>query len=187
MIKEKLEPGTERWLLWQRNVIDKYKDWSNDEIKQDLKAKALPCAVLCQNLQHEFNISSIMRSANSFGIFDFYYYGIRHIDRRGSLGCYHYMNIHCIKEMDEVISLKDKYWFVGLENNINRKSADMRKYSWKPNSLIVIGEEGTGINEELLGLCDELLEIPSFGSIRSLNAASSASIAFYDYVSKISV
>lgn len=45
---------------------------------------------------------------------------------------------------------------------------------------IVIGNEGTGIRNELLAACDELVTIPQFGAVESLNAAVSASILFYE-------
>jgi len=174
----------ENRFLWQRNVRDQYKNVSTEDIKNDLKEKALPAGVLVQNLEKDFNIGTIMRSANSFGIFDFYYFGARHIDRRGAAGCYHYMNVNNIKNIQDVKKLKERYVFVGLENNLTRGSVDIRKYQYKPATLFIIGEENAGITDELLDLCDDLIEIPMFGSIRSFNAATAASIAFYDYVNK---
>lgn len=174
----------ENRFLWQRNVRDHYKSVSSEDIKEDLRKKALPAAVLVQNLEHDFNIGTIMRSANAFGIFDFYYFGDRKIDRRGCLGCYHYQNVNHFRTLDEVKSLKSKYRFVGLENNLTRGSIDIRKHQYAPNTLFVIGEEKLGISNDLLDVCDDLVEIPIMGSIRSFNAATAASIAFYDYVNK---
>src|SRR6185436_7720082 len=39
---------------------------------------------------------------------------------------------------------------------------------------------GTGIRDELLAACDELVTIPQFGAVESLNAAVSAGILFYE-------
>ena len=47
-------------------------------------------------------------------------------------------------------------------------------------TAIVIGNEGTGIRPELLATCDELVTIPQFGVVESLNAAVSAGILFYE-------
>jgi len=174
----------ENRFLWQRNVRDQYKSVSTEDIKNDLKTKALPCAVLVQNIEHDFNIGTIMRSANAFGIFDFYYFGDRKIDRRGCCGSYHYQNVNHIKHIEDVKKLKEKYTFVGMENNTSRGSVDIRKYKWQSNSMIVIGEEKDGITDELLDLCDDLVEIPISGSVRSFNAGVASSIAFYDYVNK---
>jgi len=70
-----------------------------------------------------------------------------------------------------------------LENNVGDVK-QLKDYDWKPNSLLVLGEEGCGIAPEVLELLDHRVEIPSLGSVRSLNVASAASIAMYDYVSK---
>jgi tRNA G18 (ribose-2'-O)-methylase SpoU len=174
----------ENRFLWQRNVRDQYKSVSTEDIKNDLKEKALPAGVLVQNLEKDFNIGTILRSANAFGIFDFYYYGARHWDRRGCQGSYHYVNVNHFRTLDEVKQLKERYVFVGMENNTSRGSVDIRKYQWRSNSLIVIGEEKDGITNELLDLCDDLVEIPIQGSVRSFNAGVASSIAFYDYVNK---
>ena len=47
-------------------------------------------------------------------------------------------------------------------------------------AAIVIGNEGSGIRPELLEACDELVKIPQFGAVESLNAAVSAGVLFYE-------
>ena len=176
--------SSEDRFLWQRNVRDIYKSVPTEDIKEDLRKKALPCAVRAQNLEHDMNIGCIMRTANAFGVFDFHYFGARKWDRRGAMGVRHYMNVHHHRTLDEVKSLKAKYRFVGLENNLTRGSVDIRSYQYAKNTFFIIGEEQRGITNDLLDLCDDLIEIPIRGSVRSFNAATAASIALFDYVSK---
>lgn len=173
------------YLLWTRNVRDDLKSLSNEEIKADLRKKALPGALLLQHVQGDFNAASAMRSANGFGIVDTFYYGKRHLDRRGLLGCYHYMSVKHLRTLDDIVALKDTYHFVGLENNTNRKIHSLHSYEWKPNSLIIAGEENIGIVPELLDLCDDIISIDMIGSVRSFNLAVAASIAMYDYSTKL--
>jgi 23S rRNA (guanosine2251-2'-O)-methyltransferase len=45
---------------------------------------------------------------------------------------------------------------------------------------IIIGNEGGGIDEELLELCDERIRIPQSGHVGSLNAAVAAGILCYE-------
>jgi tRNA G18 (ribose-2'-O)-methylase SpoU len=171
--------------LWKRNVRDDFKYKTNEEIKEELCRTALPCAVLVQNIQGDFNLGAIMRSANAFGIHKFFYYGKKRFDRRACIGSQNYCDLNFFSTLDEVKSLKSQYHFVGLENNIERKSHDMMKYNWKPNTLFVIGEESIGLTNDMMDVCDELVEIVLKGSIRSLNAGCAASLAFYDYSSKL--
>ena len=169
--------------LWSRNVRDEYKSLSNEEIKKQLQTTAFPFAVLMSQIEGDFNFSCVIRSANNFNASKVFYYGNRKWDRRGSVGCFNYQDVIHLSTLGDIRDLKEHYVFVGLENNV-RDVKQLKDYDWKPNSLLVLGEEGYGIAPEVLELLDHRVEIPSLGSVRSLNVASAASIAMYDYVSK---
>jgi tRNA G18 (ribose-2'-O)-methylase SpoU len=181
MMPEKENP----YLLWQRNVKDELKGLSNEEIKEKLRASALPAAMLLQNIEHDLNLGTIVRSANSFGIVDIYFYGKRRFDRRSCCGTYHYMNLQFLSTLDEVRALKDRYRFVALENNIERKPQPLTGYAWPVNPMIICGEESIGITPDLLELADDVIEIESFGSVRSMNVGVAASIAMFAYSSTL--
>ena len=57
------------------NVLDKYKAWTEDLIREDLKKRAFNFAVLMENFVGDFNIGSVLRSCNAFGGKEMYYYG----------------------------------------------------------------------------------------------------------------
>lgn len=179
-----LEKNDDHFWLWQRNVVDKYKDLQNEEVKADLKKNAFPFAVLMFQILGDFNFGSVVRSANFFGARDIFYYGKRRWDKRSSLGCYLYKDITHLSSLEELKCLKDRYSFVALENNIDRASINLKDFCWKKNSMILIGEEGQGLSDDILDLADSLVEIPNHGSIRSLNAAVAGSLAMSDYINK---
>ena len=171
-----------------RNISDKYKHdrltkWTTELIKKDLQQKAFPYAVLMENWQGDFNLSSCLRAVNAMGGSEMYYLGNKHWDRRGAVGTQHYTDIKRIKNREELLQLKTKYVFVGLENTV-QTAQSIYDYKWDKNSLIILGEEGVGITKETLDLCDKYVFIPQYGSVRSMNAAAAASIALYDYTLK---
>jgi len=179
----------QHWGLWTRNVHDHLKPLSNQEIKARLKEQSLPFAVLMTQLEHDFNIGSVIRSANGFGAREVFYYGnSKKYDKRGALCCYTYLDVKHLKTVDEIKRLKDQYIFVGLENNVNRHCTNIVDFQWSDKPcLILVGEENKGLNDDLLDLCDHLVYIDmGRGSVRSFNAAVASSIAMYDYVSKTS-
>ena len=47
---------------------------------------------------------------------------------------------------------------------------------------IVVGAEGTGVSPENLRICDEIVKIPLFGAIASLNVSVATSILVYEAV-----
>jgi tRNA G18 (ribose-2'-O)-methylase SpoU len=177
------ERTEENAFLWQRNVVDKYKLVSTEDIKRDLESKALPCAVLAQNIEHDFNLGSIIRTANFFGIFNFYYYGRRKIDRRSAAGTYHYVNVVNLPTINDVKALKDKYVFVGMENN-TPNTVPMKDFVFARNSCLIFGEEQMGIDNAVKELCDHLVELPARGSVRSINVGAAAAIAINHYVNQ---
>jgi tRNA G18 (ribose-2'-O)-methylase SpoU len=171
------------WNLWERNVKDEYKSFSTEEIKNDLKKTALPSAVLMSQISGDFNFSCIIRTVNNFNLSAVYYFGNKRYDKRGAQGTYHYSDVVFLPTLDDIIALKQQYKFIGLENNIT-DTVPIKDFVWPPNSLIVLGEEGSGIAQELINLLDYKVEILSRGSVRSINVASAAAIAIYDLVSK---
>jgi 23S rRNA (guanosine2251-2'-O)-methyltransferase len=47
---------------------------------------------------------------------------------------------------------------------------------------IVMGDEGDGVSEKVLKLCDETVSIPISGSVDSLNVSVSAGVILYEVV-----
>jgi len=142
---------------------------------------------MMSHIESDFNLSSVVRSANSMGANKVFYYGKKHFDRRGAISTYKYTDVHYLQTIDDIKQLKREFVFVGLENNINN-TKDLRTFKWPKNSLIIIGSEGHGIelDREVFELCEHFVEIPSWGSTRSINAACAFSVAAYDYVAKSS-
>lgn len=170
--------------LWQRNVLDKYKSVPDELVKEDLKKSASKCAVMMSQIEGDFNFSCVIRSSNNFNVSKVFYYGNRRFDKRGCQGTHHYTDVIFLSSIEDIINLKKDYKFVGLENNVDNV-IPMKDFKWHENSLLILGEEGTGIPECVMKLLDYKVEIPSNGSVRSINVAAAASIALYDYTCKV--
>lgn len=170
---------------WTRNVIDEFKDLDNEEIKRRIQDRSNGFAVLMAHITGDFNIGTVLRSANSHGVKDFFYFGRKKFDRRGCVGVHNYTQMQFVNDLNEVERIKKDYSLVALENNITGV-VSLPDFNWQLDKLpcIVVGEECNGIPQEILELCDAFVEIPSFGSVRSMNVGAAASIAMYDYVSK---
>lgn len=174
--------GTEHFSLWQRNVIDEFKPLSTEEIKAKLAETAFPFAVLMENFVGDFNFSSAVRNCNSFNTKEVFYIGDKRFDKRGAQGTHIYTDVKFLSTIDEVVALKSKYRFVGADNI--KGAVSLVDYVWHPNSMIVFGSEGVGLTPIMQSMCDDMVEIPSFGSVRSLNVGTAAGIFMYDYISK---
>ena len=175
------------WSMWTRNVVDKYKDWPTESIKKDLQKNSKPFAVCMEHWQGDFNISTLIRNANAFGAREVFYVGKKRYDRRGTVGTHHYICLtHLERNSSQLLELKNNYTIIAIENNVsNLKVHTLDKFNWlslKKPPLMMFGEEGVGLTEEAINLSDYCIEIPQYGSVRSLNVGTSSGIVMYDYV-----
>jgi len=175
----------DNWSLWKRNVVDKYKSMTIDNIRKDLKRNANPLAVCMEHWNGDFNISTLIRNANAFNVERVYYLGKKKIDKRGCVGTHHYTDIcHLGNNVCELVKLKNKYAFIAIDNNI-ADTCKLHEFDWnileKP-PLMLFGEEGHGLTENVLNLVDYRIEIEQYGSVRSLNVGTSSGLLIYDFV-----
>jgi tRNA G18 (ribose-2'-O)-methylase SpoU len=169
-----------------RNVSDRFKGWELDLIRDDIRRTQQGFSVCCFQILGDFNFSSIIRSANAFGANKVYYIGRRRWDKRGAVGTHHYMDIEWCKDYDDFLNIAaGDHGLVAVENNVEYKCQDLRTYDWSwSNPVMIFGEEGQGLPNEVLSQVDHIVTIPQFGSVRSLNAASAATVVMYDFISK---
>jgi tRNA G18 (ribose-2'-O)-methylase SpoU len=59
-------------------------------------------------------------------------------------------------------------------------SVDVRKYQWPQRVVMVLGNEATGIPNDIQRLCDQHVEISIAGQIDSLNVSTAAAILLYE-------
>src|SRR5690554_5140380 len=106
----------ERYSAWEkdRNVIDEYKNLSNEEIKTRVEVNRLPYAILMTHLNIDYNLGAVLRLGNCLGA-KVFYYGVKKWDKRPATGVWHYTPINHLAAVDEVRKLKNEYVFVGLE------------------------------------------------------------------------
>lgn len=173
---------SEKWID-TRNVVDKYKNLSNEEIKNDLKSKHFPFAVLMENWKGDYNFSTLVRNANAFNAKEvFYLSNKKKYDKRGAVGTYNYTDVKHLKSLSDLEALKEKYVFIGVDNI--RGSVSMNDFRYPNNTLFIFGEEGTGLTEDIQKMCSNIVHIPQFGSVRSLNAGTASGIIMYDFTRK---
>jgi tRNA G18 (ribose-2'-O)-methylase SpoU len=183
-IKLSPEDKNEKMFSWQYNVKDEFKNLSQEDIVSRLEETKQPFAVLMSHLSGDFNIATVIRNANAFNAKCVYYFGQKKYDRRGAVGTYKYLQVSYLNNIDDITALKEKYSFVCMENCPG--SVSLTTFDWKlpKMPLIIIGEEHYGIPKEVIELADVMVEIPSFGSVRSMNAGCASGIAMYDFVMK---
>ena len=73
----------------------------------------------------------------------------------------------------------DGYRLVGLEQTTN--SRNLHEYEFARRTALVIGNERTGLTEDILAMLDDVVEIPVWGLPYSYNVATATTMALYEY------
>ncbi|MCG8583501.1 MAG: TrmH family RNA methyltransferase [Pirellulales bacterium] len=73
----------------------------------------------------------------------------------------------------------DNYELVGLEQTTHAE--DIHSAQFARRMVLVVGNERTGLTDEILAVLDRVVEIPVWGLPYSYNAATSACMALYEY------
>lgn len=167
-----------------RNVIDKYRYWSVEAIKADLTATQSLLHIAIENLEHDLNIGSIVRSGNAFNVGGVHIVGRRRWNKRGALVTDRYIEIYYHSTAQELAewAREHSYRLVAIDNPPH--STRLEETQLPERCLLVFGQESTGISQELQDVCQDAVRIEQYGSTRSMNVAAAAAIAMHWWVSQ---
>ena len=165
-----------------RNLVDEYKGMTNEQVFDALSKKRNELEVAIENVEHDFNIGTIVRSANSFNARKVHIIGKKKYNRRGAMCTDKYLEIvHWADYKDFMRDQKERgREVVAIENNTPRAKGLVNK-KFVQKTTLVFGSEGEGITPELLEAVDDVRFIESFGSTRSVNVGVAAGIAMYEW------
>ena len=165
----------------RRNVIDRYRYWTVEAIVADLETRRHPLRIAIQNWEHDFNIGSIVRTANAFNVAGVHIIGRRRWNRRGAMVTDRYLDVSHHPSVtdfaDQVRS--DGCVIIGVDNLAGAVPLDRSELPQR--TCLVLGSEGPGLTDELVAVCEQLVAITQYGSTRSLNAGAAAAIAMYQW------
>ena len=166
----------------RRNVIDRYRYWSVEAIVADLDSRRHPLHVAIENWQHDFNIGSIVRTANAFNVCAVHVVGRRRWNRRGAMVTDRYLHLQHHPSM-EALALWAGEGGLPLLGIDNLPGAVPLETTQLPTAcVLVFGTEGSGLSDAARASCEATLSIAQFGSTRSINAGAAAAIAMHAWI-----
>ena len=152
--------------------------------------------VIAHNIRSTHNIGSIFRTCEGFGVLKIIISGyspypklpidsrLPHIYEKltnqihkSALGAED-MVPFAYQEYPDIEGLRnDGYTIVGLEQD--SRSILLHSYKAPDKIALLLGEEVSGITDDLRNMCDSLIEIPMAGKKESFNVSVAAGIALY--------
>lgn len=167
-----------------RNLTDEYKGKTNEQIFDALEKKRISLEIAIENVEHDFNIGSIVRTANSFNAKTVHIIGKKKYNRRGAMCTDKYLKIEHHATIEDFLKTQKQRELVAIENNVNL-ARPLHEKQFQPNTTLIFGSENNGITEELLKIATDVRFIESFGSTRSVNVGVAAGIAMYEYARQV--
>jgi len=163
----------------RRNVLDKYRYWSVAAIVADLDTKRHPLQIAIENWQHDLNIGSVVRTANAFNVSFVHIVGKRDWNKRGAMVTDKYLHVLHHPTVADFAQWcrENKTPIIGIDNL--PVSQAMENYSFPEKCVLFFGQEGAGMSDEGVAVCEVVLAINQYGSTRSMNASAAGAIAMY--------
>lgn len=166
----------------RRNVTDNYRYWTLAAIVADLDQHRHRFHVAVENWQHDFNIGSIVRTANAFAASEVHIVGRRRWNKRGAMVTDRYQHVRHHGSVREFAAWADDAdtVVIGIDNVAG--STPIEHARMPISSVLVFGQEGPGLSDEMSAACAQTLSITQFGSTRSMNVGAAAAIAMHTWV-----
>ena len=146
---------------------------------------AIPLYLILDDLRSAFNVGSIFRSAECFGVSHIYLCGYTPTPdnkkvRKTAMGTDKYVKWSPHSSVEQVVTKlkKDGITIYALETTTH--SIDISQTKFKKKCALILGNEAIGISEETLKLADEIIQIPLSGWKNSLNVGACTAICCYE-------
>lgn len=168
-----------------RNVEDHFRYWKMEAIVAELnslKERGQWLEVAIENLGHDFNIGSIVRTANAMGVRHVHIVGRRRWNRRGAMVTDRYMQVHHHPDVESFTAAMQAVGLriVGVDNIPT--SVPLEEAKLPRNCVLVMGEESTGLSSEMAQAAEKIVHITQYGSTRSMNVGHAAAISMWAWV-----
>ena len=166
----------------RRNVVDRYRYWTMEAIVADLDVRRHDFHVAIENWQHDFNIGTIVRTANAFLAREVHIVGRRRWNRRGAMVTDRYQHIrhHAdVAGLAEAMAAEEVPIY-GIDNLPGARPLESLQLPRRV--CLLFGQEGPGLSEDARAACEGTFSITQFGSTRSINASAAAAIAMHTWV-----
>ena len=166
----------------RRNVVDAYRYWRLEAIVADLDTRRHPFHVAIENWGHDFNIGSVVRTANAFAAERVHIVGRRRWNRRGAMVTDRYQHLQHHEDVAALLA-----WaaardlpVIGVDNVPG--SVPIEQESLPAACVLLFGTESEGLTSQARAGAERIVHISQYGSTRSINAGAAAAVAMHAWI-----
>ena len=146
-------------------------------------AKQREFYVICQNIRSLFNVGTVFRTGDCFGVTKIYLTGFTGTPPRKeiskvALGAEDWIPWeHCRQPGRLVKKLKSQGVRIVALEQVPGRSTDVNTYKPQFPMALLLGYEVKGLPKSLIALADDVIEIPMYGQKESLNVGVAFGVA----------
>lgn len=135
-----------------------------------------------ENFEHDFNIGSVVRTANAFLAREVHIVGRRRWNRRGAMVTDRYQHIRHHADAAELARWCEENGLelIGVDNLPGATALETAVLP--AGCVLLFGQEGEGLSGAARATCSRVLSIGQYGSTRSINAGAAAAIAMHAWI-----
>ena len=166
----------------RRNVVDRYRYWTQEAIVADLDARRHDVHVAIENWMHDLNIGTVVRNANAFLAREVHVVGHKRWNRRGAMVTDRYQHLRHHPTMEAFITwARAEDLPVIAVDNLPGAMA-LETLTLPRRCVLLFGQEGPGLSAAAREQVDLVCSIAQYGSTRSINAGVASGIALHAWI-----
>jgi len=137
--------------------------------------------LVCAPMRSNVNLSRMARAAGCCGVGRIICTGPARLERKIARDGADTVQVEIHRTLPPVLDVlrEDGYRLVGLEQTTG--SLNLYSYQYARRTALVVGNERSGLTDDILARLDDVVEIPVWGLPYSHNVATAAAMALYEY------
>ena len=132
------------------------------------------------NIHDPHNVSAIYRSCDAFGVSRVHLYytntAFPALGRKTSASARKWVDTERHKTCDDMMAELRSQGMQVLATSFTEKARPMRDWDFTRPTAVIMGNEHSGVSEDVLGIVDGELYIPMYGMIQSFNVSVAAAV-----------
>lgn len=150
------------------------------KIEKVLSQRQKDLTLVLDNIHDPHNVSAIYRSCDAFGVHKVHLYytdtPFPHLSEKTSASARKWVDTVRHKDKESLVTDLKNNGYQILATNCTPEAKPLRDYDLTKPTAIIMGNEHSGVSEELFALADGEIYIPMFGMIQSFNVSVAAAL-----------